>query len=281
MLAAWGTLAAPAALACGPGCVAAENAKPGTPPSEWDVAGAGDPAIQGFATDISVNQGETVSSRSTRTPPLPPRHLPARLLRRRRRAPRSRPSTPSARSADAAGLPHDAADRPRRLRQLGGVGVRGPCRRDAVSGIYFAQARARRTRGGASHIVVRRPRRRRPLRPALPDLGHDLAGLQPVRRQQPLHRRSPAPAAPTRSATTARSPPGRTTSAEDWLFNAEYPMVRWLERNGYDVSYTTGVDTRPPRRASCSSTRCSCRSATTSTGPASSGPTWRRPATPA
>ena len=26
------------------------------------------------------------------------------------------------------------------------------------------------------------------------------------------------------------------------MFNAEYPMVRWLERNGYDVSYFTGVD---------------------------------------
>jgi hypothetical protein len=30
---------------------------------------------------------------------------------------------------------------------------------------------------------------------------------------------------------------------QDWVFNAEYPMVRWLERNGYDVSYETGVDT--------------------------------------
>ena len=30
---------------------------------------------------------------------------------------------------------------------------------------------------------------------------------------------------------------------EDWLFNAEYPMVRWLEANGYNVSYSTGVDT--------------------------------------
>jgi hypothetical protein len=29
--------------------------------SEWDVSGAGDPSIQGFATDISVNKGETVS----------------------------------------------------------------------------------------------------------------------------------------------------------------------------------------------------------------------------
>ena len=33
------------------------------------------------------------------------------------------------------------------------------------------------------------------------------------------------------------------TARPDWLFNAEYPMVRWLERNGYDVSYSTGVDT--------------------------------------
>ena len=30
--------------------------------------------------------------------------------------------------------------------------------------------------------------------------------------------------------------------AEDWVFNAEFPMLRWLERNGYDVSYATGVD---------------------------------------
>jgi len=32
-------------------------------------------------------------------------------------------------------------------------------------------------------------------------------------------------------------------NGQDWVFNAEYPMVRWLERNGYDVSYITGVDT--------------------------------------
>jgi hypothetical protein len=31
-------------------------------------------------------------------------------------------------------------------------------------------------------------------------------------------------------------------TAHDWVFNAEYPMVRWLEANGYDVSYFTGVD---------------------------------------
>ena len=28
----------------------------------------------------------------------------------------------------------------------------------------------------------------------------------------------------------------------DWLFSNEYPMILFLERNGYDVSYTTDVD---------------------------------------
>ena len=40
--------------------IVAENALTGNPASEWDVSGAGDPTIQGFATDISVNTGETV-----------------------------------------------------------------------------------------------------------------------------------------------------------------------------------------------------------------------------
>jgi hypothetical protein len=40
--------------------VVQENALAGTL-DNWDVSGAGDPSIQGFATDISVNKGETVS----------------------------------------------------------------------------------------------------------------------------------------------------------------------------------------------------------------------------
>ena len=40
--------------------IVVENAKPGNPSSEWDIDGAGDSSIQGFATDISVNKGETI-----------------------------------------------------------------------------------------------------------------------------------------------------------------------------------------------------------------------------
>src|SRR5258708_7122080 len=35
---------------------------------------------------------------------------------------------------------------------------------------------------------------------------------------------------------------GMGTEGVTWVFGAEYPMVRWLEANGYDVTYFTGID---------------------------------------
>ena len=40
--------------------IVCENAKAGNPSTEWDITGSGDSTIQGFATDISVNRGQTV-----------------------------------------------------------------------------------------------------------------------------------------------------------------------------------------------------------------------------
>jgi hypothetical protein len=51
-------VAAPPVAAQNP--IVDENQIEGSPPSVWDVAGAGDPSIQGFATDLSVDRGETV-----------------------------------------------------------------------------------------------------------------------------------------------------------------------------------------------------------------------------
>src|SRR5947209_12840775 len=41
--------------------ITAENQLPGTPQSQWDLSGPGSTTLQGFATDISVNHGSTVS----------------------------------------------------------------------------------------------------------------------------------------------------------------------------------------------------------------------------
>jgi hypothetical protein len=66
LLVAGGLATAPAGAqaAClapsGASAIAAENANPGTPQNQWDIQGAGSASIQGFATDISVNCGDTV-----------------------------------------------------------------------------------------------------------------------------------------------------------------------------------------------------------------------------
>ncbi len=49
---------------CGPpvtNMIACENSLPGDPPSDWQINGSGDPSIQGFATSMSVNAGQTES----------------------------------------------------------------------------------------------------------------------------------------------------------------------------------------------------------------------------
>src|SRR5215831_11489765 len=50
---AWADCAHPA------NAIVAENCLTGNPSSDWDISGAGDLSIQGFATDISVNVGGT------------------------------------------------------------------------------------------------------------------------------------------------------------------------------------------------------------------------------
>lgn len=36
---------------------------------------------------------------------------------------------------------------------------------------------------------------------------------------------------------------GFSSGPQDFIFGAEYPTIRWLEQNGYDVNYISGIDT--------------------------------------
>src|SRR4249919_4154955 len=69
LAAAWLALAPAARAACpapaGSNAIVVENCQTGSPRSEWDVSGAGDTSIQGFATDMSVNRGASVSFKVT------------------------------------------------------------------------------------------------------------------------------------------------------------------------------------------------------------------------
>jgi len=61
---------ASAAGPCGPpvvNAIACENTAAGDPQSDWLVAGAGDATLQGFATSMSVNVGQTVSFKISST----------------------------------------------------------------------------------------------------------------------------------------------------------------------------------------------------------------------
>ncbi len=229
----------------GGGCAApanaivAENCLVGNLASEWDVSGAGAASIQGFATNISVNRGSTVSfkvdtvaanyrfdiyrmgyyggrgARKVATV-LPSATLPQ--------------SQPSCLNNAATGLI-----------DCGNWGVSGSWAvpASAVSGIYFAKV-VRADTGGASHIVfvVRDDASTSDLLFQTSDTTWQAYNSYGG---NSLYTGSPA----GRAYKVSYNRPFNTRAVDggqDWVFNAEYPMVRWLEANGYDVSYTTGVD---------------------------------------
>jgi hypothetical protein len=61
LTAIWFAAAPSRALAACGNPVACENQLQGDPPSDWQVNGIGDTSIQGFATQFSVNAGQTIS----------------------------------------------------------------------------------------------------------------------------------------------------------------------------------------------------------------------------
>ncbi len=185
--------------------IACENSKPGTPES----SGRPIPAtpIVGFATDISTTAGGRVDFKvNAARRPVHHRHLPGRLLRRQRR-PADHHHQPVGHAApEPARLPPGPVDRPRRLRQLGRVRqLERPGNGRVGRVLRLLRADRRHGQRRQQHRDLRRPRRHPAQRHPVPDLRHDVAGLQPLRRQQPLLRQ-PRRVGPTRSATTGPSP---------------------------------------------------------------------------
>jgi hypothetical protein len=226
-----------------------ENAKPGTDPSIWDFAppgntpGAGSNDIQGFATDISYNVGQTVhfkiSTIATRY------RLDIYRLgyyqglgaRRVDRIEMTGPSNPGA-GCMTNGYPGlvDCSN--------WSESATWQIPADAVSGIYFAHLVAEQGTTGESHVVfvVREDNSTSDIYYQTSDTTwqayNDYGG-------ESLYSGGPLPD-PSRAAAVSYNRPFVTRNVgggQDWIFNAEVPMVRFLERNGYDVSYETGVDT--------------------------------------
>ena len=238
-------VAAPSALAS---CAApanpieAENCQPGNPASEWQVSGAGDANLQGFTTDLSVDQGQTVRFK-VRSNAADYRLDVYRMGyyggSGARRVATVQPS---------ATLPQtqpDCLTQPTTgLVDCGNwaVSASWAVPANAVSGIYFARLVREAGGTGASHVmfVVRDD-----------DSGSDLLFQTSDTTWQAYNRYggnslyTGGPGTnPGRAYKVSYNRPFTTReyAPEDWVFNAEYPMVRWLERNGYDMSYATGID---------------------------------------
>ena len=236
----------------------AENQLPGTPQSVWDVSGAGDATIQGFATDISVNQGETVSLQDQRhgQRPVPHRHLPDGLLPGQRRAqgrddhrPRQSPQVQPARP-DRTRRPAWSTAATGRSRRSWEV----PADRD--SGHLLRQARPRRHRRRQPHRL-RRPQRRQALRPPLPDLRHHLAGVQRLRRQQPLRTGNSADRAGRAVKVSYNRPfddPRQRPAASATTTRCSTPSTRWSA--GSSLTATTSA-TSPTSTPTASAPRSS------------------------
>jgi hypothetical protein len=220
-----------------------ENCQQGTPDSQWDISAAGDASIQGFATDISVNVGQTVyfkiQTNATRY------HFDiyrlgyyggngARLI--------AQNLTPSATLPQS--QPACLTNPSLGFMDCGNwaVSASWAVPASATSGIYLAHL-IRDDTGGDSHIVfvVRNDASHSDVLFQTSDEtwqayndygGHSLYGPQG---EFDLA---------DRAYKVSYNRPFNTRAFENasWLFYAEYPMVRWLEANGYDVTYFTSVD---------------------------------------
>ncbi len=220
--------------------VACENTKAGTPASVWDVGNAGDDTIQGFATDISVNLGQQVNFKIS----TPANSYSIDIYRLGyyggNGARKIASITPNASLAH--NQPACITDTNTDIYECGGwrVAASWTVPSTAVSGVYLALL-TRGDTGGQSHVpfVVR------------DDLSHSALFFQTSDTTWQAYNLYGGASfyqgvANGRAFKLSYNRPFATRNLElgrDYLFSNEYPMIRFLERNGYDVSYTTGVDT--------------------------------------
>jgi N,N-dimethylformamidase beta subunit-like, C-terminal/Domain of unknown function (DUF4082)/Fibronectin type III domain len=228
--------------------IACENSLPGADPSTWEIDGAGDQTIQGFGTSMSVNVGSTISFKiksATSNYRIDIFRLGyyggdgARLIQSNV-AHTGTGTQPSCLTQASTGLV-DCGN--------WSVSASWAVPRTAVSGVYTAHLHRNDT-GGESQIVfvVRN------------DASHSDVVLQTSDATWEAYNTY---GGQSLYSCTNVCPPGSPSTylgaykvsynrpfhtAEDdtgrsWLFTgAEYSMIRFLEANGYDMSYVSSSD---------------------------------------
>ncbi|HEY5842055.1 MAG TPA: DUF4082 domain-containing protein, partial [Mycobacterium sp.] len=229
-----------AQAACSGNAIVCENELPGTPASDWDVEGAGDPTIQGFGTQISVNAGSQIQFKVDTTASAFSIRI-YRLGYYQGNGARLMDTIPASQTV-AKKQVACAIDPATEIYDCGiwSVSAAWNVPAAAVSGVYIARL-IRSDTGGDSHIpfIVRNDGNTSQVLFQTSDttwqaynpyggsdfyVGGDNGRSYKVSYNRPF--------------TTRGNDHGR-----DYLFANEYPMIRFLEQNGYDVSYVSGLDT--------------------------------------
>jgi hypothetical protein len=216
--------------------IEAENCLPGNPPSEWYVVGAGSTNIQGFTTDISVNPGQTVHFKimtDARSYLINIYRLGYYQGADARKVAIVLPSVPLPQTQ-----PPCLTNNSTGLTDCGNwaISASWAVPITATSGVYYALL-TRPDTGDASPVifVVRN------------DTSHSDILVQtsdPTWHAYNDYGGSSLYTGPSTAAyKVSYNRPFNVPNMYTWFFSAEYPMLRWLEANGYDVSYSTGVDT--------------------------------------
>ena len=216
--------------------IACENQKTGDPASQWDVSGAGDATLQGFATDISVNVGGTVRFKVNTTAST----FGIDIYRLGYYGGFGARKIASLTNIAGRNQPACLTDAPTGLVDCGNwiESASWVVPTSAVSGIYFAKL-TRFDTGGASHIVF----------VVRDDAGHSDLLFQTSDETWQAYNRyggnslyTGQPAGRAYKVSYNRPFTTRDYLPLTFVFDTEYPMVRWLEANGYNVSYFTDVD---------------------------------------
>ncbi|WP_326823981.1 DUF4082 domain-containing protein [Streptosporangium sp. NBC_01756] len=223
-----------------------ENSLPGNPPSEWDIPGAGSSGIQGYGTTMSVNKGGTIQfkvdtdSTDYRVDIYRTGYYGGMGARKMTTI---SPSVPLPQTQ-----PDCLSDPVTQLVDCGtwAVSASWAVPADAVSGVYLANLIRQDGTDGASQMifVVRDDERGSDLLVQTSDAtwqAYNTYGGASLYRGNGQQGRG-FKVSYNRPFTT-RGSTCCNGSVESWFFDSEYPMVRWMEANGYDVSYTTNIDT--------------------------------------
>ncbi|MCA1450768.1 DUF4082 domain-containing protein [Ensifer sp. IC3342] len=224
-----------------------ENEKPGNPQSEWGIDGAGSSNIEGFATDISVNRGQTVSFKINTNSS----NYRIDIYRLGYYGGMGARKVATIQHTGVQNQPTPLRDSTTGLVDAGNwsVSASWAIPADAVSGIYIAKLVRQDGTAGQNHIpfIVRDDSSHSDI--VFQTSDETWQAYNPWGGANLYQGNGPATdSAPGRAYAVSYNRPittrggGLAAGPQDFIFGVEYPAIRWLEKNGYDVSYMAGMD---------------------------------------